>query len=43
MKNLFADFETYYDDEYSLRKMTPIEYVLDPRFEALGCAFAQRR
>jgi hypothetical protein len=40
MRNLFADFETVYDDEYSLKKMTPIEYILDPRFEALGCAFA---
>lgn len=36
---MFADFETLYDDEYSLKKMTPIEYILDPRFEALGCAF----
>ena len=40
MNKLFLDFETYYDDEYSLRKMTPIEYILDPRFEPLGCAFA---
>lgn len=40
MNKLFLDFETYYDDEYSLRKMSPIEYALDPRFEALGCAFS---
>lgn len=40
MMNLFLDFETYYDDEYSLRKMTPPEYVADPRFEALNCSFA---
>jgi len=39
MKKLFLDFETYYDDEYSLRKMTPAEYVYDPRFEVLGCSF----
>jgi hypothetical protein len=33
----FLDFESYFDNEYSLKKMTPIEYILDPRFEALGC------
>lgn len=40
MQYLFLDFETYYDSDYSLRKMTPLEYALDPRFEAIGCAFA---
>lgn len=38
MRTVGLDFETYYDDNYSLRKMTPIEYVLDPRFETIGCA-----
>lgn len=28
------DFETYYDDEYSLRKMPTTEYICDSRFEA---------
>lgn len=38
MKTVFLDFETYYDNEYSLRRMTPVEYVLDHRFECIGCA-----
>jgi hypothetical protein len=37
---LYMDFETYYDADYSLRKMTTVEYVQDPRFETLGCAVA---
>lgn len=38
MKTIFLDFETYYSVDYSLRKMTPVQYVLDPRFECIGCA-----
>ena len=30
------DTETYYDDEYSLSKMTTEAYVRDPRFEVIG-------
>lgn len=37
------DFETYYDKDYSLRKMTPVEYILDPRFEMIGCAVKEGR
>ena len=33
-------FESFYDREYSLRKMSPVEYVLDPRWETLACAIA---
>jgi hypothetical protein len=29
------DFETYYDKDYSLKKMSPVEYILDPRFEVI--------
>lgn len=32
------DFETYYDDQYSLKRMTMVEYLLDPRFKAQGVA-----
>lgn len=35
---LFLDFETYYDDDYSLKKMAPPNYILDPRFECIGCS-----
>lgn len=36
MKILTIDFETYYDREFSLSKMTTEEYVRDPRFEVIG-------
>jgi len=34
--DLGIDFETYYDDAYSLKKMENFEYVMDPRFEIIG-------
>lgn len=36
MNIITLDFETYYDTEYSLSKMTTEEYVRDSRFEAIG-------
>lgn len=38
MKTIVVDVESYYDKEYSLRKMTPVEYILDPRWETIGWA-----
>lgn len=36
MDIITLDFETYFDSDYSLTKLTTEEYVRDPRFEALG-------
>jgi len=41
IKFLWADFETYWSKDYTLSRMTPPEYILDARFEALGCAFIE--
>lgn len=38
MNRVVLDFETFYDREYSLAKITTEEYVRDERFEALGVA-----
>ncbi len=38
--DLWLDYETYYDDEYSLRKMTRTMYLEDPRFKAHGASVA---
>jgi DNA polymerase len=32
------DFETFYSKEYSLSRMSEYQYILDPRFETIGCA-----
>jgi hypothetical protein len=39
MQFLFYDFETHYNREYSLRKMSSAEYILNPQFQSLGCGF----
>ena len=36
MKIIALDFETYYDKDFSLSKMTTEEYIRDKRFETIG-------
>ena len=38
MKILTFDFETYYDKEYSLSRMTTEEYIRSDKFEVIGVA-----
>ncbi len=38
-KLITIDFETYYDPDYSLSKLSTEEYVNDPRFEIIGVAY----
>jgi len=37
MNIVTLDFETYFDRDYTLRKMTTESYIRDPRFQVLGC------
>lgn len=37
MIDIPVDFELYYDKDYSLDRLPTTEYVLDPRFEIIGC------
>tara|TARA_R110000787_G_scaffold36714_3_gene93543 strand:- start:16071 stop:17954 length:1884 start_codon:yes stop_codon:yes gene_type:complete len=41
MSILTVDYETYYDQDYSLSKMTTEEYIRDPRFEIIGVSVAK--
>lgn len=36
LNDVGVDFETYYDADYSLSKLTMAEYIRDPRFEIIG-------
>ena len=36
MQLITVDLETYYDKDFSLRKMTTESYIRDPRFEVIG-------
>ena len=36
MDLITLDFETYYDKDFSLRKLTTEEYIRDSRFQVVG-------
>ena len=39
MDLITCDFETFYDNEYTLSKLTTEQYIRDPRFETILCGF----
>jgi DNA polymerase len=39
LTTIYIDFETYYDKDYSLSKMSTEEYIRDARFKVHGCAY----
>ena len=41
MKIFTLDFETYYDNKYSLKKITTEEYLRSPEFEIIGVGIAE--
>ena len=38
MDTLVVDFETFYDKQFSLTKLTTEEYIRDERFQTIGVA-----
>lgn len=43
MNIVCLDFETRFDDNYTLKKLTTEGYIRDPRFAALGCAIRDQQ
>jgi DNA polymerase len=41
MNRVYVDFETYYDRDYSLTRLTPWEYVWDQRFSLIGAGVCE--
>ena len=40
MTTIYIDFETFYSQTYSLKKMSTEAYIRDPQFKAHGCVIA---
>jgi DNA polymerase bacteriophage-type len=43
MRWIWADSETFYSKDYTLRKSDPCQYILDPRFEHICLGIAEGR
>ena len=43
MSFVTLDFETYYANDFGLKKLTTEEYINDPRFEVIGVASASNK
>lgn len=43
MEIVGLDFETYFDKDYSLKKLSTTEYIRDPRFEVQALAYRTKR
>jgi len=41
MNLITLDFESYYDQEFSLSKLTTEEYIRSPQFETIGLSIKQ--
>lgn len=39
MRLLTLDYESLYSKEFTLTKLSPAEYILDPRMDVIGCGF----
>jgi len=43
MDLITLDYETFWSQDFTLTKLTPLEYVMDDRFEAISCAIKINR
>lgn len=41
MEIVGLDFESYWSDDYTLKKLTPLEYVMDPRWETQSLSITE--